>query len=53
MGADTEPMKLRLVRVEPDSGETEILITSLIEKEEHPNEIFDELYHLRWPVEED
>jgi len=53
MGLDTKPMKLRLVRIELDTGEAEILITSLTEKEAYPNDIFDELYHLRWPVEED
>jgi hypothetical protein len=53
MGLDLKPMKFRLIRVELDTGETEILITSLIDTQKHPHEQFVELYHLRWPVEED
>jgi hypothetical protein len=52
-GLDREPLKLRLVRVELDTGEAEILITSLLDKRRYPQEIFSELYHQRWPVEED
>ena len=36
-----------------DTGDTEVLITSLIDKDLYPTEIFMELYHKRWPVEED
>jgi len=46
------PIQLRAIRVELDSGETEILITSLMDKELYPHDIFKELYHLRWTVEE-
>ena len=53
MGLDTKPLKLRLIRVELDSGETEILVTSLIDPDLYPVHIFHELYHDRWPVEED
>ena len=53
MGPDTQPLRLRLIRVELHTGETEILITSLIDKKAYPYEIFSDLYHLRWPVEED
>ncbi len=53
MGLDLKPLKLRVIRVELDSGETEILITSLLDKLQYPVEQFAELYHLRWPVEED
>ena len=52
LGLSSAPMKLRLIRIELKTGETEILITSLVEKELYPYELFDELYHLRWPVEE-
>jgi hypothetical protein len=52
-GLDLKPLKLRLIRVELDTGEAEILITSLLDKHKHPYEEFAELYHLRWPVEED
>jgi hypothetical protein len=52
-GLDIEPMKLRLIRVELDNGETEILATSLTDGEIYPHAIFSDLYHLRWPAEED
>ena len=53
LGLDIEPMKLRLLRVELSSGEIEVLITSLIDKTTYPHNIFCDLYHARWPVEED
>ncbi|MCP4346493.1 MAG: hypothetical protein GY795_13315 [Desulfobacterales bacterium] len=46
-------MKLRLIRVELDTGKAEILITSLLDTDLHSHDLFDELNHLRWPVEED
>ena len=53
LGLDPIPLKLRLIRIELEHGETEILITSLIDCETYPHEQFADLYHLRWPVEED
>lgn len=53
MGLDINPLTLRLVRIELDSGEVEILITSLIDSDLYPHAIFMDLYHKRWPVEED
>lgn len=47
------PLHLRLIRIELDTGETEILITSLLDETVYPYEIFSELYHDRWPIEED
>ena len=47
------PLQLRLIRIELDTGETEILITSLLDENLYPYEIFSELYHDRWPIEED
>ncbi len=52
-GIDKNAMKVRLVRIELDSGETEILITSLTDTNKYPYDLFADLYHLRWPVEED
>jgi hypothetical protein len=52
-GLNIEPLTLRLIRVELDSGEVEVLITSLTDKQTYPVDVFAELYHLRWPVEED
>jgi hypothetical protein len=53
MGLDTKPLKLRLIRIELDTGETEVLITSLLDEQKYPHEIFKDLYHKRWPVEVD
>ena len=53
LGLDTNPIALRLVRVELETGEIEVLITSLLDVEKYSSEIFEELYHQRWPVEED
>ena len=53
MGLDTKPLKLRLVRVELDTGEIEVLITSLLDDQQYPHKIFKDLYHKRWPVETD
>ena len=53
MGLEVKPLRLRLIRIELDSGQIEILITSLIDEKEFPLEIFKDLYHQRWPVEVD
>ena len=50
MGLETGPMKVRLIRVPLDTGKTEILMTSLLDKKLYPAEEFKSLYHLRWPV---
>ena len=48
----TNPLKCRLIRVELETGEIEILCTSLIDKKKYPQEQFKELYHFRWNEEE-
>jgi hypothetical protein len=48
----TNPLKVRLIRVELDTGEVEVLCTSLLNSEAFPAEEFCELYHCRWGVEE-
>jgi len=52
MGLDFTPLKLRLIRIETD-GKVQILITSLIDTQQYPIELFSDLYHKRWPIEED
>ena len=52
MGLDTTPLTLRLIRIEND-GKVAVLITSLVDTEKYPIELFSDLYHKRWPVEED
>jgi hypothetical protein len=49
--ADTE-LRCRLVRVELDNGEIEVLCTSLLDTEKYPYESFPVLYHYRWGEEE-
>lgn len=51
-GIAAEPITCRLVRVELDNGETEILCTSLTDSEKYPQGQFKELYHQRWNEEE-
>ena len=52
MGLDLRPLKLRLIRIEY-AGKTQVLITSLTDSKLYPYEVFADLYHKRWPVEED
>lgn len=49
----TEPFQVRLVRIELDSGEVEVLAISLLDQAQYPHAVFKDLYHERWPVEED
>lgn len=52
MGLDLKPLKLRLIRI--DNGhEAIVLITSLTDTNKYPHCVFSDLYHNRWPVEED
>ena len=49
----TESMRLRLVRIDLPSGESKILVTSLIDINAYPTSLFSGLYHQRWGIEED
>lgn len=51
LGLPSKPLRVRAVRIELSSGETEVLLTSLV-TEELPSSFFNELYHLRWVCEE-
>jgi hypothetical protein len=52
MGLELKPLKLRLIRID-NQGKTQILITSLTDTDKYPYGLFSDLYHRRWPVEED
>jgi Transposase DDE domain len=52
-GLPAAPLTLRLLRIELDGGGVEVLGTSLIDPQGYPYALFKELYHTRWPVEED
>jgi hypothetical protein len=49
----TDPIRVRLIRVELSSGEVEVLVTTLLDRTRFPSSLFQDLYHQRWPVEED
>ena len=42
---------VRFVRVKLDTGEWEVLVTSLVDEEKYSTKEFKELYYLRWGVE--
>lgn len=44
-------LTVRFVRVILDSGEPEVLVTSLLDQKRYPAAIFKELYYLRWGIE--
>lgn len=46
------PFTIRLVSLTLDTGERELLATSLLDQERYPDSIFKELYALRWGIEE-
>ncbi len=52
LGIEAKPLKVRLIKIILDSGETEVLISSLLDESLYPYSLFKELYHLRWGIEE-
>jgi hypothetical protein len=46
-----EEIQVRFVSVRLDTGELEVLVTSLLDEELYPTEDFKQLYFLRWGVE--
>ena len=52
MGLCMKPIIVRLVRIQ-NGDKVQVLITSLIDTKRYPIDIFHNLYHSRWPVEED
>jgi len=51
LGIKPKPFKIRLVRVILDNGEIEVLVTSLLDEEKFPTNIFKPLYFKRWRTE--
>ena len=47
-----KPLVLRAIRIELSTGETEVLVTSLLDHNQYPTHEFQALYHQRWSVEE-
>jgi len=52
LGIEAKPLKVRLIKIILDSGETEVLISSLLDESLYPYSLFKDLYHLRWGIEE-
>ncbi|MBS1500788.1 MAG: IS4 family transposase, partial [Bacteroidetes bacterium] len=44
-------IQVRLIRVDLPGGETEVLITTLLDSKKHPTKMFMKLYFMRWKVE--
>lgn len=49
---DEPPVRCRLVLIELENGEKEVLCTSLADPTGYPHELFSGLYHCRWGIEE-
>ena len=45
-------IKCRLIKIELDNGEIEVLCTSLLDQKKYEYDQFEALYHVRWDVEE-
>jgi hypothetical protein len=52
LGISCAPLRVRLIRIEFENGNVEILMTSLIDTNTFPYEVFSDLYHQRWNIEE-
>ncbi len=53
LGLSMKPIQLRLIRIHhEDAQEPSVIITSLIDFDLYPYEIFHDLYFQRWPIEE-
>lgn len=50
-GLPLTPIRVRLIRVRTASGLEEILLTSLLNRRLFPDNLFPDLYHLRWGIE--
>lgn len=50
---DQDFITVRLIKIELENGEIEILCTSLLDEQKYEYEQFEALYHRRWGVEEE
>jgi hypothetical protein len=51
-GQTLHPLQVRVTRISLSSGETELIVSSLIDMDKYPISDISELYHYRWPIEE-
>jgi len=52
LGISKAPMRLRFICITLNTGEMEVLVTSLTNPEKYPHSAFSQLYQFRWQVEE-
>lgn len=52
LNVPTDPIDCRLLVIELENGNKEVLCTSLTDSIKYPYECFKELYHYRWQIEE-
>jgi hypothetical protein len=52
-GLSLDPITLRVLKIKLPTGETEILFTTLLDKQRYPHKDFFELYGRRWGIEVD
>ena len=52
LSSDFKELKVRLMKIDLDDDQIEILCTSLVDSKKYPLKDFKELYHLRWGTEE-
>lgn len=49
--SEHDKVQIRLIKVKLSSGETEVLATTLLDKQKFPCGVFKELYEMRWGIE--
>lgn len=52
LGIEFQDTKIKLVKVILDTGEIEVLATSLYSKTKYPDNVFKNLYSMRWGIEQ-
>lgn len=52
-GVDRNPVKVRLVRIDLPNGKTEVLVSSLYDRDKYTYDMIKGLYNLRWGAEEE
>jgi Transposase DDE domain len=52
LGLPIEPIELRFICIDMANGDKEVLATSLLDLNKYPYELFADLYHSRWIIEE-
>jgi hypothetical protein len=52
LGLERAAVKVRVTKIKLKTGETELLVSSLLDQQKYSHKDMGELYHLRWGVEE-